>query len=264
MFLADPFITKVVAGVANTLGENGFSLALAGIPAAKLDEAVLLRGIATDALCVMLSGPAEARRRNLRRIARLGQPIVLVQESIKGVTRDLCTVRQDDYGGGCALAQRVLSRGARDLLVLTPELAWPAVEARVHGIRDTAARYPRARVAVLSCGDEDFPATQAALDVHAVRCGTPDAVLAANDQMGIAAMKWLRQRGVRVPADVALTGFNAFDFWQYTEPLLTTVRSPAYRVGELAAHAVLQRLAGKRFERRDIVLPVALVEGETA
>jgi DNA-binding LacI/PurR family transcriptional regulator len=264
IFLADPFITHVVAGLTNVLGEHGFSLTLVGTPAARLEQAVILKSNSTDGLCVMLSGPLEERRRCLRRLAALRQPLVLVQENIKGIAADLCSVRQDDYGGAQELGRRVLARGARELVVLTPSLDWPAVEARVRGIRDIARSHPGTRVTPLSCGDETLVATQAALAAHARARGMPHAILAANDQMGIAALKWLQSRGARVPEDVLLTGFNAFEFRQYSDPAITSVRSAAYGLGDVAGRALMQRLTGKRYARREIVLPVALVDGATA
>lgn len=263
-FLADPFITQVVAGLSNALAARGFTLTLAGTPAEGLADAVFVRNDATDAMCVMLSGPRADRRGALRRLAALGQPIVLIQETMRGDWSDVCFVRQDDLGGAHALARRVLDRGARNLMFLVPSLAWPALEARERGIRRAAGAIRGATVEVLASGSEDFAATQAALDRHVETAGLPEAILAANDQMGIAALKWLRMRGVDVPGELLLTGFNAFDFWQYTDPVLTTVRSPAYEIGAVSGQEIIHRLTANTFSRRDILLPVALQPGGTA
>jgi LacI family transcriptional regulator len=88
-------------------------------------------------------------------------------------------------------------------------------------------------------------------------------VLAANDQMGIAALLALTAAGVAVPQRAMVTGFNGFAFRDYTDPVLTTVRSAAYEMGAAGADAVLARLAEGRFPDRDIRLPVALLPGGT-
>ncbi len=264
VFLADPFITQVVAGLSNVLGKHGFSLTLTGTSAERLEQTVVLRNNATDAICAMLSGPPRERRRHLRTIAALGQPVVMIQEAIKGVAADVCAVRQDDFVGGRALARRVLEQGARKLMMLIPSLQWPAIEERKRGICDAANQYRGSRVVVLECGTEDFATTQSALDRYVAKKDVPHAILAGNDQMGIAALKWLQMRGKRIPRDVMITGFNAFDFWQYTDPVLTTVRSPAYELGEVSGAELMRRLAADAFVERDIVLPVTLMPGETA
>ena len=79
--------------------------------------------------------------------------------------------------------------------------------------------------------------------------------------MGIAAMKLMAAEGLAVPRDVAITGFNAFEFWQYTTPVLTTVRSPAYEMGARGGGEILARLNEGRFAAREIVYPVALQPG---
>jgi LacI family transcriptional regulator len=114
---------------------------------------------------------------------------------------------------------------------------------------------------VVVCGNADMADTQAALARDIEANGLPDAILAGNDQMGIAAMKLVTSRGRHVPKDIAITGFNAFDFWQYTTPVLTTVRSPAYEMGARGGEEILKRLSTGSFERREIVFPVSLQRG---
>jgi LacI family transcriptional regulator len=120
------------------------------------------------------------------------------------------------------------------------------------------------RFAVLPCQGDGFEAVQATLAGHVAAHGLPGAVMGGNDQMGIAALKWLRGRGRAVPGDVRVTGFNAFDSWRYSEPVLTTVVSHAYDMGRKGGEVLLARLQGKGFPTRDILLPVALQAGESA
>jgi LacI family transcriptional regulator len=72
------------------------------------------------------------------------------------------------------------------------------------------------------------------------------AVLAANDQMAFGAALALHQRGMQVPQDVSLVGFDDLAPSTYTLPPLTTVHQPGYELGRLAAAAMLQLLAGSK------------------
>ena len=116
---------------------------------------------------------------------------------------------------------------------------------------------------VVRCGDGELSDTRAALAREIDKHGQPDAIVASNDQMGIAAMKLMAERGLAVPGDVAITGFNAFEFWQYTTPVLTTVRSPAYEMGARGGGEILSRRTDDRFERPEIVYPVVLQPGSS-
>jgi LacI family transcriptional regulator len=260
-YLSDPFITHVVSGLGNHLNANGYGLLLQGHSAMAFKNSPMVRDIRTDAICVMLSGSDAIRRDVVETLLGLAQPIVLFQETLKFPDVDLCSIRQDDRAGGRMLGQVVLEAGARRLAMLAPELFWPAIGERILGIREAIRHQEDAELRIVTCGDGEFRATQAALAQDLERHGLPDAILAGNDQMGISAMKLLAARGIKVPDQVLITGFNAFEFWQYTDPVLTTVHSPAYEIGARGGAEILTRLARGSFTQNDIVYSVALQRG---
>jgi len=81
-----------------------------------------------------------------------------------------------------------------------------------------------------------------------------DGIVAANDQMAAGAARELRARGLRVPEDVALIGFDDDDHARSSSPPLTTVAQPIEWVGEVAAGILLDRLSGRDGPTR-VVLP---------
>ncbi len=261
-YLADPFTTHVVAGLSNRLSSNGYGLLLQGLSAEAFRSSPLIRGIRTDAICVLLSGADPARRAIIETLLALGQPLVAFQDTLRFPSADLCVIRQADREGGRLVGREALKLGARRIVMLVPEIHWPAIAERVKGVRDAIRASARdVRLRVVTCGDAEFDDTQAALERELDREGRPDAIIAGNDQMGIAALKLMAARGFQVPREVAITGFNAFEFWQYTTPVLTTVRSPAYEMGGRGGEEILRRLAAGRFDHPEIVYPVALQRG---
>jgi LacI family transcriptional regulator len=264
-FLADPFITQLVAGLSNYLGEKGYGLVVQGIAADRLADAPLIQRHETDGLCVLLSGPPARRQDMLELFGSLHQPLVLFQEAVPDRIADAISIRQDDYAGAFALARPLLGRGVRDILFLKPGQDWPAIEERERGIRAAISRQrARVRFTAAGCGTDEFEAVQRTLAAHVEASGMPGAVMGGNDQIGIAALKWLRGRGLAVPQDVRVTGFNAFDTWRYCDPVLTTVVSPAYEMGRRGGAALLSRLQGTGFAERDILLPVTSQPGDSA
>ena len=81
-----------------------------------------------------------------------------------------------------------------------------------------------------------------------------DGIVAANDQMAAGAARELRARGLRVPEDVALVGFDDDDHARSSSPTLTTVAQPIEWVGEVAAGILIDRLSGRDYPTR-VVLP---------
>ena len=67
----------------------------------------------------------------------------------------------------------------------------------------------------------------------------PTAVFAASDYLAIGALKAVKEAGLKVPHDISLIGLDDCEFAAYSDPPLTTTRIPAWRIGELAAQALL-------------------------
>jgi LacI family transcriptional regulator len=261
-YLADPFTTHVVAGISNQLSSKGYGLLLQGLSAKTFRSSPLIRDIRTDAICIMLSGADATRRKIVEALLALGQPLIVFQDTLRFPRADLCTIRQADRTGGELVGNLVLGLGARQLAMLVPAVHWPAIAERVKGVRESIRKTAAAaELRVVDCGDGELRDTQAALDRDIGEHGLPDAIIAGNDQMGIAAMKLMAGRNLTVPRDIAITGFNAFEFWQYTSPVLTTVRSPAYEMGARGGVEILKRLGEGRFERPQIIYPVELQPG---
>ncbi|OJY36492.1 MAG: hypothetical protein BGP06_20955 [Rhizobiales bacterium 65-9] len=256
-YVSDPLTAAVLAGLNARLGARGYSIVIHGVSPTALDSVSMLRQVESDGVCLMLSGDARARSMVIDRVATLQQPVVLIQDRMPEDATDCASVLQDDFGGGRAVAEHLLDGGARRIVMLKPALEWPAMERREQGVRSAlAGRGGSVAFDVVRGRDEGFEATQAALSRHIEAHGAPDALIGGNDQMAIAGMRLLSDRGLRIPQDVRVTGFNGLEFWRYATPELSTVFSPAYALGETAADAMLARLAEGAFPFREQVLPV--------
>ncbi|HWM04322.1 MAG TPA: LacI family DNA-binding transcriptional regulator [Actinophytocola sp.] len=84
----------------------------------------------------------------------------------------------------------------------------------------------------------------------------PQALVCANDQMAVGAMQTLERRGLRVPEDVAVVGFDGIPLGRVVRPSLTTVSQPMRRLGEAAVDLLVERLGAPDREPRSVLLPV--------
>ena len=263
LYLSDGSTTQVVSGLGNALNADGYTLQLEGLRAADLEGSSLLRLVRTDGICVLLSGKPALRRSMLASVARLSQPMMVFYESISNGFDDLCCVRQNDRQGGGLLAEHVLERGARRIMIVKEvRNQWHSVDERVRGIRTLAGKRG-GRVEIIGCGGGSFSEVQTAVGDAIAESGLPDAIMAMTDQIGIATLKLLKSEGIEVPGQVMVTGYNGFEFWQLSDPVLTTVRSPGYELGQAAGREIIDRLETGAFSKRTIKLPVELVVGET-
>ena len=93
--------------------------------------------------------------------------------------------------------------------------------------------------------------------------GRPTALYCENDMIAIAMLKAFRQRGVRVPEDIALIGHDGLDLCGMVLPTITTVAQPRYEMGRAAAQLLIEQIEGDSPPRRILLKPDLRV-GETA
>jgi LacI family transcriptional regulator len=87
---------------------------------------------------------------------------------------------------------------------------------------------------------------------------TPDAVFTANNLMTVGAMECLAERGLTVPDDVAVVGFDELPWADLVRPSITTVAQPTYEEGRTAAELLAKRIAQPDRKLTRVILPTEL------
>jgi LacI family transcriptional regulator len=84
----------------------------------------------------------------------------------------------------------------------------------------------------------------------------PTALFAANDKMAIGALQVAKEKGIRVPDDFAIVGFDGIEAVKYTDPPIPTVEQPLEELGKMAAESLVEKIKGG--ETKKIILPCRL------
>ncbi len=94
----------------------------------------------------------------------------------------------------------------------------------------------------------------------------PDAIFASTDPLTIACLSYCKKYKIKIPDEIALTGFSNLDITDLLCPSLTVVKQPAQRMGKLAAQLLIKTIESKRpvTDYEDLVLPVELKIGESS
>jgi len=159
-------------------------------------------------------------------------PIVLFQRATRH-----SSVNTDNALVGRLATQHLIDLGHRRIGLLFPDAGSQAQALRIRGFRETLRQAGlTAGPEVVACGtdwaDGAYVAAQQLLSPS--RGTRPTALFATNDLLAIGAMRAIRDRGVRVPEDMAVVGCDDAEFAAYQEPPLTTVHLP---IEEMAARA---------------------------
>ncbi|CAM5233535.1 LacI family transcriptional regulator [Streptomyces xanthochromogenes] len=257
---ADPFFGRVVAGVVGFLRPRSMHPVLMFAESADDRHEVLtyLRQGRADGALVVSTHPDDPLPTLL---AAAHLPSVLFARPTPPVP--LSYVDLDHRDGGRLAAQRLLERGCRRPATVAGPLAVPASQERLAGFRDTMARGGHPYVPVAEGGftlDSGIAAMTGLLAEHP----DVDGVFAANDLMAQGVCQLLRERGRRVPDDVAVIGFDDSGIALSCRPPLTTVRQPVEQMAAEMARLLDQHIRGERTEATSVVFDPELVVRETA
>ncbi len=171
-------------------------------------------------------------------------------------------VLPDNVGGGREVAEELVRLGHRRIGVISGPPAVTTTRERLAGVRDALQR------AGLELADEmlvpgDYTRDSGMAAAHELlgrQGATPTALIAFNDLMAIGAMAEARNRGLRIPEDISVTGFDDVPIARDVMPALTTVRVPAAEMGALALRMALEPRHG---DLRVEHLPTRLVRRQS-
>jgi DNA-binding LacI/PurR family transcriptional regulator len=178
--------------------------------------------------------------------------------------RTLYYVDSDNIGGGRLATEYLIERGARRIGTITGPLDMVAGIDRLTGFHDAmraAGRKPLKR----HVAHGDFSVAGGAAAMNKLLDAEPelDAVFAASDLTAIGALQTIQARGLAVPDDIAVVGFDDVPQAADAYPALTTVRQPIDELGRSMARVLLRRIAGETAARAT-VLPVEIVRRASA
>ena len=201
------------------------------------------------------------------RFDRLEIPCVLVTNSAAELGFDnLSSVSTDDEAGAQAAVAHLLKLGHRNIGILGGYMEKShAAHTRYKGCEKAFAKQGiklepgrQYRSAFFSM-EEGYHAMEQLFEQM------PDltAVFAMADVLAVGAIRAIRDRGLRVPEDVSVMGFDGIELGNYLSPRLTTVRQARERIADRSLEILLSDIAGERPAVHEL-LPFDIVEGESA
>lgn len=239
-----PFYGAALRGIEVELGTAGYSpLFMSGHWRADEEARCIdvLRSRRVDGLIVLTGRLADSALRSLAR----SLPVVVTGRSLKA--SNLLSMDFDNREGARQATQHLIDLGHRRIAFISGDPEHPDAVDRQQGYRSAIeAAGLRFDPALLAPGN--FSEHSGLLAVERLLDSRTrfSAIFAANDQMAFGASLGLYRRGLRVPDDVSMVGFDDVAGSLYMVPPLTTVHNPIQEIGELAARAMLSLLAGER------------------
>lgn len=165
-------------------------------------------------------------------------PLVMVDNWVTGASYD--SVMIDNVGGMSAAIKHLIECGHRKIVfVAGPD--HPSIVERLSGYESTMRQHGLA-MQVIETPDLDSRDGEAAAEVLIGDHSQATAVACSNDMQAIGVIRRLQQQGIRVPAEVAVTGFDDVQLASFVQPALTTVHVDRVMLGKLAVELLMGRV----------------------
>jgi DNA-binding LacI/PurR family transcriptional regulator len=254
---SDAFLLQVMDGLMDVVRQDGLRLLLDSVEAWGEKDVYLNLARAKRIDGIILSGP-RSDDKELRALAEEGFPVVLIGHlpEVK-----ISSVDIDNRAAARMAVEHLLAQGHTRIGCITnAPLSYTAAAERLQGYQDAlvVASLPFDQNLV-RYGDYSPESGFTAMTSLLMETDLPSAVFVASDMVAFGAMTAVRERGLKIPDDLALVGFDDVPLARYVDPPLTTIHLPIAELGRQAGQLIVDLISQQTEPGRQIWLEPQLV-----
>ncbi|MEE4598353.1 LacI family DNA-binding transcriptional regulator [Streptomyces sp. DSM 41524] len=259
--LSNPLFPLMIQGVEERLGQDSYVTLVGNTNNDDAREYATVTAMRERQVDGFIMATAHSGDQVLAELTADKTPLVLLNRSLGD---EITAVVADDRAGMALAVDHVVELGHRIIGHIGGPVGLSSAQERRAGFDAAVAKHRNRgmtlEVTVTSARAMTFAEGASAAQKLLDSADPPTALLAANDMLALGAYKTISERGLRVPADISVVGFNDMPFAENFQPPLTTIGIPHRAMGARAASLLLDVLADKGARQPDVtVMPVRLV-----
>lgn len=238
----DPYFSEILQGIEEIAQGHHYSLFIAASQRDTERESTIVRAMRQHRVdgVIICSTPFSDERR--QQFSKYGIPLVMINNQAAEEYR--YSIYHDDVDGSRQVTRYLIKLGHRKIAYLGNSSSGRTTQDRLAGfgyeLKTAGLALPNEYIYEMP-GSEPQKGILAAEHFLSLS-DRPTAIVCFNDMLAIGVLQALQQRGVRVPEDISITGFDNVVFSNYTNPPLTTFDQPKRFIGQKAAELVLSLL----------------------
>lgn len=243
-FFASLFALESVRGIEQVLRNTQYNLILYSTRGLEENEADLLQRIyyerRADGLIII---SLKADKKIIEEFKKEGVPVVFIEELVEGAP----TVKFNNIKGAFLATEYMIKKGRKNIALVVGEKGLNAEE-RIKGYKDALNKYGLNynEENVINVVNYSFEEGEEILDIILEKESKIDGIFcAAGDITAIGIMDAAKNKGVKIPDDIAIIGYDDIYIANLTTPSLTTVRQPIMEMGKRSFELLLELLDGK-------------------
>lgn len=251
------FFYDVVKGV-NHIIKDKYSLVVKGID--DYQNYNMINKNNFDGIIVMTQSTKD--NAFIYRVLEKNIPTVVLNREIE--EPNLINILSDDKKGAYKAVKHLIDNGHRKIAIVEGQEGFKSAHERKEGyleaLMDNNVSITKS---FIMKGNYDLESGYRAMKELLSLEDVPTAVFCSNDDMAVGAMKALGEKGIRVPEDMSLIGFDDNVFSSYLTPALTTIKRPIEKISQEGALRLIQLIEGKEVSKETLYLKTELVQRES-
>lgn len=253
--MTNPYFLHLINSITSATNQNDLTLALFLFHSMDEEDRIAQSIFSTNLVDGVIITADRREDSFVQQLVRHNVPVMFIGKPEPGI--DVPYVNVDNVRGGYMATEYLIHQGRRRVGAIIVQHN-TAGEDRHIGYQQALQTHKLPYDARL-IAEGDFSQESGYTAMQKLLNASPDAVFVASDEMALAAMRAIREAGLRIPEDIALVGFDDLPLAARAEPPLTTIRQPIDQLGPVAVELLQQIISGGSSSVFSRVLPVELV-----
>jgi len=239
--IQNPFYVEVLRGIEDVAYENKYALIMCNFSQDEKKEKLYLDILQSESIDGLIAAPVNEQDQNVINLLKGGLPIVCVDRGLSGVDVDVVLV--ENRNGAFSAVDYLAKLDYKRIAYISGLPQLPSSQQRLQGYEEAlTANNLKVDKALVKFGDSRHESGVTLCNELLQLPSPPDAIFAGNNLITLGALETIHKKGLMIPKDVAIIGFDDM-YWSISlNPPLTAVRQPAYEIGKRAAEQLILRI----------------------
>ncbi|MFC3746611.1 LacI family DNA-binding transcriptional regulator [Paenibacillus sp. GCM10012306] len=260
--ISNPFFPELARGVEDVANAYGLNIFLCNTDDEREKVSKYLASLQERYVDGIIISSLNINKEDLEELHASGIPIVTLDRTF--TTHEFSSIGVKHRLGAQLATKHLLDIGCQRIgLIRGPEDDFTAVQ-RMWGYRDCVKDADWFDQSWIAQGDFSVKSGYLCMKELFQRHSDIDGVFASNDLMAIGLLKAAHEWGRKVPDELAIVGFDGIDMSQYTNPPISTIKQPSYKMGEVAMEELLRLMKEPASDFKKIELDVELIVRESS
>lgn len=239
--IQNPFYVEVLRGIEDVAYENKYAIIMCNFSQDEKKAKLYLDIFQSESIDGLVAAPANEHDQKVIDLVKAGLPIVCVDRGLVGVDVDVVLV--ENRNGAFSAVNHLIKSGYRRIAYISGLSHLPSSQQREKGYMEALLQNGLSvEKELIKYGDSRHDSGVKLCEELLNLPLPPDAIFAGNNLITLGALETIHKKGLKIPQEVAIIGFDDM-YWAISlNPTLTAVRQPAYEIGKRAAELLIQRI----------------------